>query len=230
MHRPRGAFCHDGWCQQCKVQLQDGSVVLACQQVGEDPKEMRPRGALMRVVGAIAERQPPWFHEGRFLRPRALRQTYLNLLRRMSGALPLPGSPPAVGEAWRDVACDVLVVGGGIAGLSAGCALSAAGHSVVIVDAGRRRAGRWQAERGVLKAAALAAGCTVMEDTLCVGLYEQPRRALCVDGSGSIVVRHSDIVAATGAYDRLIPFVMDQYVKSVDFEAGRVVVDWDPEF
>lgn len=45
---------------------------------------------------------------------------------------------------------------------------------------------------------------------------------------------------ATGANDvmvvrdsereRLLPFVLDQYVKTVDFEAGRVTVDWDPEF
>lgn len=45
---------------------------------------------------------------------------------------------------------------------------------------------------------------------------------------------------ATGANDvmvvrneereRLLPFILDQYVKTVDFEASRVTVDWDPEF
>jgi 16S rRNA processing protein RimM len=40
----------------------------------------------------------------------------------------------------------------------------------------------------------------------------------------------NDVVVVTGERERLIPFVTDQYVKSVDFQAGRIVVDWDPDF
>lgn len=50
-----------------------------------------------------------------------------------------------------------------------------------------------------------------------------------------------DRVLATGANDvlaltdkagleRLVPFVLDQYIKEVDLEGSRMVVDWDPEF
>lgn len=45
---------------------------------------------------------------------------------------------------------------------------------------------------------------------------------------------------ATGANDvlvvkdadreRMIPFVLDRFVKEVDLDAGRITVDWDPEF
>jgi 16S rRNA processing protein RimM len=38
------------------------------------------------------------------------------------------------------------------------------------------------------------------------------------------------MVVRDGERERLLPFVLDQYVKSVDFDAGRVTVDWDPEF
>lgn len=38
------------------------------------------------------------------------------------------------------------------------------------------------------------------------------------------------LVAKDGERERLIPFVVDQYVKEVDFDARRIVVDWDPEF
>jgi 16S rRNA processing protein RimM len=38
------------------------------------------------------------------------------------------------------------------------------------------------------------------------------------------------LVARDGERERLIPYVLEQYVKSVDLDAGRVVVDWDPEF
>ncbi len=38
------------------------------------------------------------------------------------------------------------------------------------------------------------------------------------------------LVAKDGGRERLIPFVLDDYVKAVDFESGRITVDWDPEF
>ncbi|HLU13575.1 MAG TPA: ribosome maturation factor RimM [Arenimonas sp.] len=38
------------------------------------------------------------------------------------------------------------------------------------------------------------------------------------------------VMVVQGERERLLPFVMDQYIKSVDLEGGRIVVDWDPEF
>lgn len=38
------------------------------------------------------------------------------------------------------------------------------------------------------------------------------------------------MIVIHGERERLIPFVQPDYVKSVDFEAERIVVDWDPEF
>jgi len=38
------------------------------------------------------------------------------------------------------------------------------------------------------------------------------------------------LVARDGERERLIPFVQPQYVTGVDFDAGVVTVDWDPEF
>jgi len=38
------------------------------------------------------------------------------------------------------------------------------------------------------------------------------------------------LVAKDGKRERLIPFVLDDYVKDVDFDSGRITVDWDPEF
>ncbi|MFC5578529.1 ribosome maturation factor RimM [Lysobacter niabensis] len=38
------------------------------------------------------------------------------------------------------------------------------------------------------------------------------------------------LVARDGERERMIPFVIPQYVTSVDFDAGLVTVDWDPEF
>ena len=38
------------------------------------------------------------------------------------------------------------------------------------------------------------------------------------------------LVVNDGKRERLIPFVLDDYVREVDFDAGRITVDWDPEF
>ena len=38
------------------------------------------------------------------------------------------------------------------------------------------------------------------------------------------------VVVRDGERERLVPYVMGSYVRSVDLSAGRMVVDWDPEF
>lgn len=38
------------------------------------------------------------------------------------------------------------------------------------------------------------------------------------------------LVARDGERERLIPFIQEQFVRSVDLERGRITVDWDPDF
>lgn len=40
----------------------------------------------------------------------------------------------------------------------------------------------------------------------------------------------NDVMVVQGERERLLPFVWGQYVVDVDFDTGRVLVDWDPEF
>ena len=40
----------------------------------------------------------------------------------------------------------------------------------------------------------------------------------------------NDVLVVKGERERLIPFVRDQVVKTVDLERRVIVVDWDPEF
>jgi 16S rRNA processing protein RimM len=40
----------------------------------------------------------------------------------------------------------------------------------------------------------------------------------------------NDVLVVEGDRERLIPFVTGEYVKKVDFNTGRITVDWDPEF
>ncbi len=40
----------------------------------------------------------------------------------------------------------------------------------------------------------------------------------------------NDVLVARGDRERMIPFVQPDFVRSVDFEANLIVVDWDPDF
>ena len=61
-------------------------------------------------------------------------------------------------------------------------------------------------------------------------------RVVNTQGADFGVVSHlfstgaNDVLVARGDRERMIPFVTPDYVVSVDFEAGLVTVDWDPEF
>lgn len=40
----------------------------------------------------------------------------------------------------------------------------------------------------------------------------------------------NDVLVVQGDRQRLVPFLRDQVVKTIDFDAGVLEVDWDPEF
>ncbi len=40
----------------------------------------------------------------------------------------------------------------------------------------------------------------------------------------------NDVMVVKGERERLIPYLWEQVVKQVDLEAGRMLVDWDPDF
>jgi 16S rRNA processing protein RimM len=40
----------------------------------------------------------------------------------------------------------------------------------------------------------------------------------------------NDVMVVSGERERLLPFVTGQFVREVDLEGGRIVVDWDPDF
>jgi sarcosine oxidase subunit alpha len=207
LHRPRGAFCHAGWCQQCRSTLSDGRIVLACQTNEPALRHSRP---LRRLIGRLAERLPPWFYEHRLLRPGFLRQFYLERLRRLSAAPQLPASPAGGRGSWRERRCDVLIVGGGLAGLDAAAAQHALGKAVLLVEAEGTLGGRarYQSAKAGRLAQSIAATAALsrLVNTLCAGLYEDARQALLIGPEGPVIAAFDELIIATGAYDRLPGF------------------------
>lgn len=40
----------------------------------------------------------------------------------------------------------------------------------------------------------------------------------------------NDVLVVRGDRERLLPFVQEQFVRSIDLDSGRMTVDWDPDF
>ena len=61
-------------------------------------------------------------------------------------------------------------------------------------------------------------------------------RVLNLDGADFGTVSHlfstgaNDVLVARGDRERMIPFLEPDYIRSVDFESGVVIVDWDADF
>ena len=219
-HRPRGLMCSTGSCGWCECEVDGVPSVRSCRVPVRPGLVARGEHAwpsvgfdLLAVVGLFSRWIPPTFYHHRFLRPRRLRKRYLDVLRWFGGRGRLRlGDDRAArpGRRMRTIRTDVLVVGGGRAGLHAAIGAAEAGARVVLVEAERAIGSGWRTERGVdagagrladLEAAARAAGGEMLTCVEAVGWYEGVVAALGPDEHLEIVV--GAVVAATGSYDRV---------------------------
>ena len=97
-----------------------------------------PAGTGPDPLGWIADRfsrfLPPGFYYKTFSWPRRLWPLYERMLRKAASSAPVPEQRDANRYEHRYMHCDVLVVGGGPAGLAAALAAGRAGASVVLAD------------------------------------------------------------------------------------------------
>nr|WP_294529555.1 FAD-dependent oxidoreductase [uncultured Rhodopila sp.] len=131
-------------------------------------------------------------------------------------AFPIPGEAAAAEER----VCDILVIGGGPAGLSAATAAARAGASVVLLDEGQAPGGQYarplspshttiepdkQFRLGIeLRGQAIQAGVRLESDALVWGAFAPDEIAALVRGK-SIVYRPRRLILATGAYETPVP-------------------------
>ena len=186
-HRRRGLFCCTGHCPNCLVAVDGAPGVRACVEPvveGMRVEHLNARPSLefdvMRATDLFGGPfTPPGFYYKTFIRPRRLWPLYEKFLRHAAGLGVLPRSQDE--REWRTEYrrrhADVLVVGGGVAGLAAAAAAAQLGADVVLVDDGPEPGGRLLAEGGAEQARALAqtartAGVEILVQASALGYYD----------------------------------------------------------
>ena len=157
-HRPRGIVCAGADEPNALVQLETGArtepnrratqielyegLVAASQNCW--PSVEFDIGSINNLLSRLL---PAGFYYKTFMWPPSLWMTYENVIRRAAGMGHAPSAPdPALYE-YRHAHCDVLVVGGGPAGLAAALAAARSGARVIIADEGSAPGGSLLAER-----------------------------------------------------------------------------------
>ena len=218
-HRPRGLLCCAGQCPNCLVQVDGAPGVRACTEPLREGMKVEHMNAspsldfdVMRATDLVGGPfTPPGFYYKTFIRPRRLWPLYEKVLRHAAGLGRVRRSQPE--REWRTEYrrrhADVLVVGGGAAGLSAAIAAAEQGADVVLCDEGAEPGGRLLHEGGherarELTARARAAGVEVLASAPALGAFD----GLVPVWQGDTLhqVRAARIVYATGAIEQPLVF------------------------
>ena len=218
-HRRRGLFCCVGQCPNCLVAVDGAPGVRACVEPAREGirvEHLNARPSLefdvMRATDLFGGPfTPPGFYYKTFIRPRRLWPLYEKVLRHAAGLGVLRHSQDE--REWRTEYrrrhADVLVVGGGLAGLSAATAAAELGADVLLVDDGPEPGGRLLADGGAMRARELvatarAAGVEILERASALGYYDG--MVPVWQGDTLHQVRARRHVFATGTIDQPLVF------------------------
>lgn len=225
-HRPRGLLCMGGWCPNCMVRVDGVPNVRGCTTPARERMQVEPQNTypspdldLLSVLDRLADLFPVGFQYRRFIHPGSMRSLYQRLVRKMAGYGTLPAArAETAGTIERTT--EVVVVGGGVAGLAAAKAAALMGARVTLVDEGLKPGGRlaYHADRVPGWGEGIASqevaklyedvqglGVEVVAQATAVGLY--PGNLLgVIRKEGLLRLKAKRVVLATGAYDLYPPF------------------------
>ena len=218
-HRPRGLLCCAGHCPNCLVEVDGWPGVRACTEAVRPGMKVRHMNAspslrfdLMRGTDLVGSRlTPPGFYYKTFIRPRRLWPLYEKVLRHAAGLgkLPKKQAEREWHTEYRRRHADVLVIGGGMAGMAAALRAADLGADVVLVDDGPELGGALLAGKSAGAAKELAAhlhgaGVEVLTPAAAIGYFDGLVPVWC--GSTLHQIRADAHITATGSIEQPLMF------------------------
>ncbi len=219
-HRPRGLQCCSGHCANCQMTVDGIPNVRVCTvpvTEGAVVSGQNFKGSLNRDLMSVTDKvggpfTPPGFYYKTFIRPRKLWPLYERVLRGAAGL----GRLDKHGERRERIDvehrhADVVVVGGGQAGLEAAIEAAGRGESVIVVDEGPETGGGLLADREGLGTArelqqrARAAGVELLAPAIAIGLFEYGLVPVAY-GNLLLKIRTRRTVVATGVVEQPLVF------------------------
>ncbi len=218
-HRRRGLMCVAGQCPNCICAVDGAPGARACVEPARDGIEVTHVNALpslevdaMRATDLVGGPfTPPGFYYKTFIRPRRLWPLYEKILRNAAGLGKLRHEQPE--REWRTEYrrrhADVLVTGGGLAGLHAAIAAAELGADVVLADEGAEVGGQQLVQSDPQPIRELArrarqAGVEILERASALGYFD----GLVAVWQGDTMhqVRAAKHVVATGTIEQPLVF------------------------
>ena len=222
-HRPRGYRCGRGHCSCCSMRVDGLPGVRTCvttvrpgMRVAREHAWPTADHDVLRASELLSPLMPPGFYYRWFRRSPRLWGAFERGLTHVAGqgGMPSPEAVARLGAARcrRPAGVDVLVVGGGVAGMSAALAAGDDGARVLLVQRSDRLGGRSADDaQGAAAAAALMARVgrqrhiEVLTGAEACGWYEEG--TVAVDAHPDLLlVDPAAVVLATGAYELGPPF------------------------
>lgn len=178
-HRPRGPFCMDGHCGSCLMRIDGEPNVRACMTRVREGMEIQSQNAAPTAACdalAVIDRvfASGLDHHTIMTGSKIQNRLAQVVVRQLSGQ----GTLPNIAEAYpalpaSRIVCDVLVVGGGVAGRAAAASCAAHGIDVVLLDDQVDVSnGQARGETG--------AGYRALRETACIGVFREHGEAYAI--------------------------------------------------
>jgi thioredoxin reductase len=223
--RKRGVSCLEGYCMSCLLEVNGEPDTVTCRTQLREGMVVNPQVAWPSPnTDFLAPFQSNAFkifgtelYYRLFTRPVWVNEYWINFLSRMSGRARLNiHSQPPTPLPFKTLSTQVLIIGGGVAGIACAKELSEAGIQALLIERNKNIGGWWlrwkslgnppvELDPLLYNDLFVPSEVQILTETTVNGLYED-KTALAISQNSAYRIHYQMVVIATGSYPRLLAY------------------------